>query len=135
MFDTNVIYESTRVESDRHLIPDDLESIPPGLILAAYLFRIDRSRLNGHDLVRVMKTDARLAAHFQARMFEGMAELATWAPDTWQGGQGQFRAVGLPDPGGPDLGRCRRAEPGTGPPPAYRFLANHASSTGANYGF
>ena len=51
MFDTNVIYESTPVESDRHLIPDDLESIPPGLILAAYLFRIDRSRLNGHDLV------------------------------------------------------------------------------------
>ncbi|MCH7900786.1 MAG: hypothetical protein IH818_07720, partial [Acidobacteria bacterium] len=80
MFDTNVIYESTPVESDRHLIPDDLESIPPGLILAAYLFRIDRSRLNGHDLVRVMKTDARLAAHFQARMFEGMAELAYCPP-------------------------------------------------------
>ena len=87
MFDTNGIYEPTRVgpvgeptESDRHLIPDDLESIPPGLILAAYLFRIDRSRLNGHDLVRVMKTDARLATHFQARMFEGMAELAYCPP-------------------------------------------------------
>ncbi|MFB3051909.1 MAG: DUF222 domain-containing protein, partial [Acidimicrobiia bacterium] len=87
MFDTNEIYKSTRVgpageptESDRHLIPDDLESIPPGLILAAYLFRIDRSRLNGHDLVRVMTTDARLAAHFQARMFEGMAELAYCPP-------------------------------------------------------
>jgi len=87
MFDTNEICESTWVEpagewveSDRHLIPDDLESIPPGLILAAYLFRIDRSRLNGHDLVRVMKTDARLAAHFQARMFEGMAELAYCPP-------------------------------------------------------
>ena len=85
MFDADEIYQLTHaelagMESDRQLIPDDLESIPPGLILAAYLFRIDRSRLNGHDLVRVMKTDARLAAHFQARMFEGMAELAYCPP-------------------------------------------------------
>ena len=29
----------------------------------------------------------------------------------------------------------KRVLAGIGPPPAYRLLANHASSTGANYGF
>jgi hypothetical protein len=61
---------------ERQVLPGDLELIAPGPFLAAILSGIDRSMLNGHDLVRVMKTDARLAAHFQARMLEGMAELA-----------------------------------------------------------
>jgi hypothetical protein len=62
------------------VLPEDLEMIPPGLILAAYLFRIDRSRLNGHDLVRVMKAHARLEAHFAAEKMSVMAELAYCPP-------------------------------------------------------
>ena len=80
MFDTNVIYESTPVESDRHLIPDDLEMIPPGPILAGYIYRIDRSRLNGHDLIKVLKAEGRLASHYQAQQLSTMAELAYCPP-------------------------------------------------------
>jgi hypothetical protein len=61
---------------DRHVIPDDLESIPVGPFLASILSTVDRRRLNGHDLIRVMKSRERLAAHFQAESLADMAEVA-----------------------------------------------------------
>ena len=83
MFDTAEINELTQaeltgewVESDRQVLPDDLEMIPPGLILATVLGSVDASRLNGHHLVRVMKAHARLEAHFAAEKMSVMAELA-----------------------------------------------------------
>ena len=83
MFDTDEINELTQaeltgkwVESDRQVLPDDLEMIPPGLILATVLGSVDASRLNGHHLVRVMKAHARLEAHFAAEKMSVMAELA-----------------------------------------------------------
>jgi hypothetical protein len=39
---------------ERQVSPEDLDTLPPGPILAGFLFRIERSRLNGHDLVVVM---------------------------------------------------------------------------------
>ena len=50
-------------------LPADLESIPPGLLLAVILSSVDRDRLSGYDRVRVLKADARMVAHFQARLY------------------------------------------------------------------
>ena len=44
---------------DRQVLPGGLDTLSPGPILAGFLFRIDRSRLNGHDLVVVMRAEAR----------------------------------------------------------------------------
>ena len=87
MFDTDEIYQLAQaelagkwVESDRQVLPDDLETIPPGLILVMVLGSVDASRLNGHHLVRVMKAHARLEAHFAAEKMSVMAELAYCPP-------------------------------------------------------
>jgi hypothetical protein len=40
---------------ERQVLPGNLDTLPPGPILAGFLFRIDRTRLNGHDLVVVMQ--------------------------------------------------------------------------------
>ncbi|MEA1902775.1 MAG: DUF222 domain-containing protein [Actinomycetota bacterium] len=63
-------------EPDRHLLPADLESIPPGPFLAAILFAVDRSRLNGYDLVRVLGADARMEACFASLKLESVTEVA-----------------------------------------------------------
>ena len=83
MFDTDEIYDLTQAElagewgeSDRQVLPDDLELIAPGPFLAAILSGIDRSMLNGHDAVRVMTSYARLEAHYAAEKIAVMAELA-----------------------------------------------------------
>jgi hypothetical protein len=68
------------VESDRHVVPDDLEMISPGPFLAAILSGIDRSRLNGHDTVRVMQSHSRLETHYAAEKIAVMAELAYCPP-------------------------------------------------------
>ncbi len=87
MFDTDVIYELTRVElaegwveSDRQVLPGDLESIAPGPFLAGYLFRIDRSRLNGYDLVVVMGAEARMESHYAAQWMATITEIAYSPP-------------------------------------------------------
>lgn len=61
---------------ERHVVPNDLESIAAGPFLAAILASIDRSRLNGHDAVRVLEADARMEAYFAALKYESMAEVA-----------------------------------------------------------
>lgn len=63
-------------ESERHVLPDDLESIVPGPFLAAILSSVDRSKLNGHDAVRMMQAEARLASHFEAGKLASMFEVA-----------------------------------------------------------
>jgi hypothetical protein len=58
------------IVEDRDVLPD-LESIPPGPFLAVLLDHVDRSRLNGFDLVEVLKARERLISHFQARVGGG----------------------------------------------------------------
>ncbi|MCH7901846.1 MAG: DUF222 domain-containing protein [Acidobacteria bacterium] len=65
---------------ERQVLPEDLEMIPPGPILAGYIYRIDRSRLNGHDLIKVLRAEGRLASHYQAQQLSTMAELAYCPP-------------------------------------------------------
>jgi hypothetical protein len=67
------------VEDSRHRLPD-LESVPAGPFLVAILEGIDRSRLNGFDLVDVLKARERIVAHFQAAAQQDMVEIAHAAP-------------------------------------------------------
>lgn len=63
----------------RHVLPD-LETIPPGPLLAVLLERIDRSKLNGYDLVRVLRARERQIAHSQAGSMADVVEISYSAP-------------------------------------------------------
>ena len=65
---------------DRHLLPDDLEQIPPGPYLAAVVSTVDPSRLNGHDVVRLMQAEARLSSHHEAGKLAAMSEVGLSPP-------------------------------------------------------
>jgi hypothetical protein len=66
-------------EDDRHMLPD-IETIPPGPFLAVILASVDRSRLNGYDLVRVLQARDRLVSHNQAQSMADMVEISYAAP-------------------------------------------------------
>lgn len=80
--------------SERVVLREDLAELPPGPALAAVLASIDRSRLNGFDLVTVLQAQARQVAHEQAQL---LADLV---------------AVAHCPPGGPDAPVVRRNEIG-----------------------
>lgn len=52
----------------------------PGPELAAVLAAVDRSRVNGHDLVTVVEARARLVAHLQAELLADVAQVAHCPP-------------------------------------------------------
>jgi hypothetical protein len=64
------------VEPDRHLLPDGLEDLLPGPYLAAVVHSVDPSRLNGHDLVRLLQARSRLSSHQEAGKYAAIAETA-----------------------------------------------------------
>jgi hypothetical protein len=71
------------VSQERHVLPADLESIPPGNFLAAIMSAVDSSLLSGYDLVRYVQAQQRLVSHYQAGFYQGVAELAhATDPDT-----------------------------------------------------
>lgn len=66
-------------EPERHVLPD-LSSITPGPFLEAVLTSVDRRRLNGYDLVRLVQARERLVAHAQAGSMADMVEMSYSAP-------------------------------------------------------
>lgn len=68
-----------RVDEDRHLMPD-VSSIPPGPFLAVLVEHFDRKRLNGFDVVRLLKARERQLAHVQAGLMADAVETAYSAP-------------------------------------------------------
>lgn len=64
---------------DRDELPSHLESLPLPY-LSVVVSSIDRSRLNGHDLVRLMQAEARLESSFSAGKLASMAEVAHSPP-------------------------------------------------------
>ena len=66
MFDTDTM-PSDLDKSDG--LPADLETIPPGLLLAVILSSVDRDRLSGFDRVELLKARARLISHLQAELY------------------------------------------------------------------
>ena len=73
---TNTDSDLSEIEPDRHVLPADLESIPPNNFLAAILSTVDVSLLSGYDLVRYVQAQERLVSHHQAVYYQGVAELA-----------------------------------------------------------
>lgn len=63
----------------RHDLPD-LDSIPPGPFLAILLERVNRTKLNGFDVVRVLQARERQLAHIQAQTLADAVETAYSAP-------------------------------------------------------
>ncbi len=83
LFGLTVAAYGDDVPDEQHCLPGNLEEIPPGPYLAAILSGVDRSKLSGHDAVRLLQADARLVAHFQAGYYADMAEVAhAYDPDT-----------------------------------------------------
>ncbi len=59
-----------------HLLPADLETIPPGPFLGSILSVVDPGSLVGRDVVRYVQAQARLVSHHQASYYIGITELA-----------------------------------------------------------
>jgi hypothetical protein len=65
------------------VIPSGLDEIPPGPYLAVILSSLDRSRLSGHDLVVVLRAEARMTAYFQALSYQSMVEVTNRTIEIW----------------------------------------------------
>jgi hypothetical protein len=61
---------------ERATLPDELDVVPPGPLLAGLLATVDRARLGGDDLVSLLRARARQVAHEQAQLLADVAELA-----------------------------------------------------------
>jgi hypothetical protein len=61
----------------RDALPDDLELLPPGPALALVVMTTDRSRVSAYDLVRLLKSEARLISALQAGLYGTMSEIAS----------------------------------------------------------
>lgn len=67
------------VDDDRHVLPD-LSAIPVGPYLAVILESLDRSRLNGFDLVNVLRARERMLSHVSADSMADMVEISHATP-------------------------------------------------------
>ena len=67
------------VDDERDVLPD-LEAIPPGPFLAVLLESMDRSKLNGFDLVRLLRARERQVSHGQAGAMADTVEISYAAP-------------------------------------------------------
>jgi hypothetical protein len=66
--------------TDRHQLPAGFDLIPPGPLLSMALAQIDRSKLNGHELVRTMVAQERQVSHHQAGSMADAVEISYSAP-------------------------------------------------------
>lgn len=61
-------------------LPADLDEWMPGPFLAVILSTIDRSKLNGHQLVTLLRAETRQISHQQAGYYRTLSEVATAVP-------------------------------------------------------
>jgi Domain of unknown function (DUF222) len=74
---------------ENHELPVDLETIPPGLLLAVILSSVDRDRLSGFDRVALLKARARLRSWIDAELFADIQAVSVSVTeeldDLWEG--------------------------------------------------
>ncbi len=70
--------------SEQHRLADRIDDMSPGCELAGLLDQIDRAKLNGFDLVRVIRARARQVAYDQAQMMADTVELG-YSPPSHEG--------------------------------------------------
>jgi len=58
-------------------LAEGLETMEPGPVLAAFLSSIDVNSLSGQDQIRYVQATRRMASHYQAQMYDGMAAVTT----------------------------------------------------------
>jgi hypothetical protein len=58
------------------VIPDDLDRMEPGPVLAVLLSTIDVACLSGYDQVVVLRAQQRMASHYQAQVYQVMASIS-----------------------------------------------------------
>lgn len=61
-------------------LPPGFEEWEPGLFMAAVVTSVDRSRLSDYESVVLMKAEAKLISHFQAGLYETMAQVSSVVP-------------------------------------------------------
>lgn len=75
MFDTE--WETAEdLLGGRGVLPDGLAEMAPGAALGTELDSVDRSSLNGHELVTLLQARVRQISHLQAQLYADMWELA-----------------------------------------------------------
>jgi len=60
-------------DTDIESIPRGLDDMEPGPVLAAALSAIDVHRVSGHNRIRVLRAQQKMASHFQAEAYRAMA--------------------------------------------------------------
>lgn len=63
-------------DTEQCTIPEVFAEMTPGPVLSAFISKVDRSRMNGYDLVNLMKAQARLVAYAQAELAATIREVA-----------------------------------------------------------
>jgi hypothetical protein len=76
------------VDDNVDWVPENLEQIPPGYVLAAMLDDIDIERCSGHDRVRVLQAHERMRAHYAARSYHTMAAVVDALKDEYDDEEG-----------------------------------------------
>jgi len=64
-------------------IPDGLDRMAPGPVLATYLANVDVDRLCGYDRVVVLRAHQRMISHYQAKLFADMVAVRDVYHDMW----------------------------------------------------
>ncbi len=59
----------------RESVPEGLDGMAPGPVLAAFMASVDVERLSGYDVVSVLVAHQRLVSHFQAAVYRDMMAL------------------------------------------------------------
>jgi Domain of unknown function (DUF222) len=93
MFDTEMLSSGLDLLDaewdDVHGLPADLETIPPGLLLAVILASVDRDRLSGFDRVSLLKARARLRSWIDAELYADIQAVSVSVTeeldDLWEG--------------------------------------------------
>lgn len=74
-WETDLPRHPVGVSSDAH-IPDRLDRMAPGPVMAAYLSSVDVRALSGHDRVVVLRAHQRMVGHYQAKLYDDMASVS-----------------------------------------------------------
>ncbi len=73
-WETDLPHHPIGAPSDAH-IPDRLDQMAPGPVLAACLSSVDVGVLSGHDRVVVLRAHQRMVAHYQAKLYDDMVSV------------------------------------------------------------
>lgn len=61
-------------------VPAEIKTMEPGLVLARWLESVDRTELNGYELVVLIQARARQIAHLQAELYTDIVEMGLCPP-------------------------------------------------------